>query len=557
MTKYTPNLGLPYPEAGDKIAKTTSPEDSIREDFQSLAVKADQEISLREASVIARVAKVEPLASVVAQAVQVTTSVDGYETATKQGNIRYPFRVPVNAQAVRVCVANRNDASETNYTGSDIRINQRIYIGEHKLEDGQMTGQFATPPTSANEGGTKVLNGGTPYVGEWTAVDLKPGREYLLSLSFANPPGDQLASGMGTNWIVAATGSVNQMNVEGLSKQLKSVFQVWIEVMVPAKTPTLAWVGDSTLVGRDSRAAVHDSPAWFHGMAHGVIPRLYGIAGSRITDWIGTPNGTKWTRLAHLGRCDAAVIQIGANDVFDFVNRPEDLVAEMKARLAALIPLVRQHVASRIYLATPKGRSTGPYSAEFYQALNEWCDYLRTLPHGAEGCYDLNAAVADPGNPNALNPVYVSDDNVHLLSGGNAALARAVPAIVALPVPPDPQPAGVTGATAWRPVVINPGFASQGSSSVPSVATDPSNPNRRDMRWGFANTGMSPNGEFTVGRVPAEDIPANSYYATLQTNLADVVGRGFIDRSNGDIKIQTGETLASWYMFDQTRWYVK
>lgn len=44
MTKYT-TRGLPWPEPLDKIAKTTSPEDGIREDFESLAKAADREIT--------------------------------------------------------------------------------------------------------------------------------------------------------------------------------------------------------------------------------------------------------------------------------------------------------------------------------------------------------------------------------------------------------------------------------------------------------------------------------------------------------------------------------
>lgn len=45
MTKYT-TRGLPWPEPLDKIAKTTSPEDSIREDFESLAKATDRELAI-------------------------------------------------------------------------------------------------------------------------------------------------------------------------------------------------------------------------------------------------------------------------------------------------------------------------------------------------------------------------------------------------------------------------------------------------------------------------------------------------------------------------------
>lgn len=58
MTKHT-DRGYPWPESGSKIAKTTSPEDSIREDFQSLAEAIDSDVTGVEGQLSQKIAEVE------------------------------------------------------------------------------------------------------------------------------------------------------------------------------------------------------------------------------------------------------------------------------------------------------------------------------------------------------------------------------------------------------------------------------------------------------------------------------------------------------------------
>lgn len=53
MTGFTPARSLPYPESSDKIAKTGSPEDSIREDLQSLASATERELLVEAAKSVA------------------------------------------------------------------------------------------------------------------------------------------------------------------------------------------------------------------------------------------------------------------------------------------------------------------------------------------------------------------------------------------------------------------------------------------------------------------------------------------------------------------------
>lgn len=61
MTGFTPARSLPYPESSDKIAKTGSPEDSIREDFQSLASATEREFLVEAEKATVLEASIETL----------------------------------------------------------------------------------------------------------------------------------------------------------------------------------------------------------------------------------------------------------------------------------------------------------------------------------------------------------------------------------------------------------------------------------------------------------------------------------------------------------------
>lgn len=61
MTGFTPARSLPYPESSDKIAKTGSPEDSIREDFQTLASATERELLVEAEKATVLEASIETL----------------------------------------------------------------------------------------------------------------------------------------------------------------------------------------------------------------------------------------------------------------------------------------------------------------------------------------------------------------------------------------------------------------------------------------------------------------------------------------------------------------
>lgn len=424
MTTYTTPYRLPRPEPLDKIAAA---QENLRIAIGDLADATNREVGHLEKRAEGAIAAAAPSP----QAVQLTTPVAGWHSGATQGNQRIPFRLPVPASRVRAHFANRNDADDTDYTNPDLRINQRCYIGEHKFENGEPTGQFVDTPVDASGTNLITMPDSQEYMGEWMDVDLEPNVEYLFSFSFANPTGTEIVQGMSTCWNSVPTGDVNKLDVEGLSKRLQTRLAVWLEVEVPANTPVLGWVGDSRLVGREATMVLHDSAAWVHGMANRVMPRLHASAGSRMTDLIATPSAPRWTRWADLGKCDAAIIQIGGNDIFDYDNRANQVHDVMSQRLAELVPLVREHVSDRIYYATLMPRNTKEWDPEFIDAWRAWNNYLKTLPHGAIGCIDFASAIAARDDDSRIAEYFVSDDTVHLLSGGYAAMASAIPGQIA------------------------------------------------------------------------------------------------------------------------------
>lgn len=432
MTSFTPVYNLPKPDPTDKIASAL---ESLRLAIGTLGDATERELGAAET----RSEAARALAAKRSVAVQLTTSVDGYLEESYAQNVRIPFRTSMNVPGgqtrVRVHIANYNDASDTAYVIPNLQLNRNIFIGKHKMNAGAMSGEFESAPQRITDfaTGNMPIPDGSEKATPWYPVTVLPNTEYLLSLSFFNPGSATYASGMSFTYRGTATGEVDKVGpVTGQTSTLKCPFTIWLEFEALADTPVLGWVGDSLLVGREARAALHDSPAWAHAVNNGVSPRIYGIAGSRMTGWNAAPNSLRWKRWAALGKCDAAIIQLGSNDVFDFVNQPENLMAEMKIRLAALVPLVRTNISDRAYYATIMPRNNGVWSAAFLSAWREWNDYLQTLPHGALGCFDFASAVADRQDPDKLAPHIVSADLVHLTSGGYALMANAVPGPVAI-----------------------------------------------------------------------------------------------------------------------------
>jgi hypothetical protein len=113
------------------------------------------------------------------------------------------------------------------------------------------------------------------------------------------------------------------------------------------------------------------------------------------------------------------IVMLGTNDILGAHQ------ATAPAVIAGLQELItRVHAQGlRIFggTITPSSRYTSA-GQQAVAAVNQW---IRTS--GAfDGVVDFNAAVAAPGNPTALNPVYDSGDHLHPNDTGYHAMANAV-----------------------------------------------------------------------------------------------------------------------------------
>lgn len=357
-----------------------------------------------------------------------TTSVDGYITNNAANNYRIPFKLPVTATRFRIHVANRNDASGAEYAVPNLRWNKRPVIGEHKLVDGQHTGQFATAPFAADLTYGFPLPNHEEFVGSWMETKLEAGKEYLFSFSYYNPDGGNITAGLSGSWVQAATGLTDALDVPGLTYQAKTPFIIWLELETPHDTKSVAFIGDSLMVGRDARAPLYDSPAMQKAHREGFLPRIQAIAGSRLKQWAGDESGPRWARYSALGRADSVVIELGSNDFFDLETYPSwdvaRIVDEMQRRLEQVVNIARRDIADEVYLTTILPRNNKEYPARSDEALALYNSWLQSLPFGAAGCFDWAGAVSDASRARLLRH-YVADDAVHLTTAGYSAVAAA------------------------------------------------------------------------------------------------------------------------------------
>lgn len=359
-------------------------------------------------------------------ALNLTTPVNGYYETSNAMNHRVPFKLPVRATRYRLHIAARNDANGIEVSDNELRINKQPVIGKHKIEAGQMTGQFSEKPFPAAPVHSIPLPNGNEYVGDWVNTPLEANTDYLFSFSYYNPNKVQIPSGMSGSFIQSATGQTNALDVPGVRYYMKTPFAIWLEIEVPYDTPTIGFIGDSLMVGRDSECPLYYSPAWHRARREKFLPRMHSIAGGRMKFINATPTDPFWTRFAALGKCDAVVIEIGSNDFYDQVNKAttEEILSELKPRLEQTVALARQHVSENIYFCTVLPRNNNNYPKKVIDALRQYNDWLHSLPFGALGCYDWAGTISDTTG-DRLTPRYLAQDLVHLNNAGYAAVSAA------------------------------------------------------------------------------------------------------------------------------------
>jgi len=162
-----------------------------------------------------------------------------------------------------------------------------------------------------------------------------------------------------------------------------------------------------------------------------------GIGGNRLlADGMGPSGLSRFERDAlRQSSVTHAIVLLGTNDIGRtlFANVPG---AEIKARdmptaeriTDGLEQLVKQARAKgvKVLLGTvPPFRNT-PYWNEANDAMREAVNRWIRGRQDIDGVVDFDAALRDPADPQALNPLFDSGDHLHPNKAGHAAMAAAI-----------------------------------------------------------------------------------------------------------------------------------
>lgn len=412
--------------------------------------------------------------------VQLTTPRKDMRWTAYARNYRLPFKIPTNATKYRIHIANYNDADDAVEPAPNLRITQPLYIGEHRIENGVMTGTFTENPRRANSNWSINLPDNEEWVSEWINRPLNAGVEYLFSYSVGNSDRARIASGGATSWFSTDYSDAGRAEPTGtLNKASNAPLSIWLEIEAPHGTEIVAWIGDSLSTAAMADHTVYQSPAWLKARREGHYPIMLAQIGNRM-EWVAAADDTpRFTRFADLGRANATIIQIGANDFYDLAassRTQAEIVAEMQARVAAVIALARKHFSDDIYLATVVPRNTHDFEERVHGALAEYNEWLQGLPHGAVGCYDWVGAVSTADRRYTMDHL-ISSDLVHLNTAGYTMLSAA-------PLFNRPAAGGVAGVSEDTALaLVQTGVTEAKSYTDKAIAAIPPAPVLPDTGW--------------------------------------------------------------------------
>lgn len=345
----------------------------------------------------------------------------GGTEAISNATVRWPLRYGVGAKRVRLHVRNWSFVYGTTYgpvafTGA--------WMGTASGANFTMTPIQVLKAFNAPSDGAE-------YVSPWFTYNLSANVDHLLSVGFTTAEGQTNMTSRGGCY--RSTNSADAGRASGFTgaASTTSPFDVWLEVEVATETPVLAGFGDSNTVGTGTALPVYDSWLSQYCRTARALPYFMAIHGSASSTW-SDPKAPMWNRHREQARPDAVVYFLGQNDLVNGVT-----VAEMRANLGRIMPIVRDKLAHDVYVATiTPGNMKAPAVNDVRKAYNAW---LKTLPLGVKDCYDFSAAVSDD---DATIRASDSADGLHFVATGHAKAAAKITERPATP----PMLTPVTGA---------------------------------------------------------------------------------------------------------------
>ena len=349
-------------------------------------------------------------------------------------------------------------------------LRQRVFptVGGDRVRV-RFSNLFGTVPLHVAEASAAIGTGGPAlspatlrplYFGGQRAVTIAPGTEawsdaapvavragQALAVSFyldeATPFGTAHHLPLSATWAVSGN-AVTRATLEGAVQPDWNHIVTGLDVAAAAPARVVVAFGDSITEGVNAFAPVRTrypdrlaerlrEPA----KAGATVAVLNaGISGNRLlSDWIG-PKGIDRFERDVLGQSGVthAIILIGINDIgFGALNGPagspvpvgDPVSAEqLAAGLQRLIDQARAKGVKVVLGTLLPIKGSGYWNADNEarrQALNRWIRGRQQVD-----VVDFDAAMRDPRDPQALNPLYDSGDHLHPGDAGYAAMASAI-----------------------------------------------------------------------------------------------------------------------------------
>lgn len=319
--------------------------------------------------------------------------------------------MPESARRVQLHLVNRNPRYAM--TPSASVALSAVAIGLHS-GGGASAAWTAVPGATGTTGDPSDVDSGAPeYTSGWIDVpETWRGQDIAVRYTWN---GATVQRCMGTGW------------TDGSKDNTPPLF-AWLELEIPSSVPVVAAFGDSLSSGTSSSRPVVDS--WIDQWArtNGAIPAHWSHSGDKASGWTSATT-SKWGMYGwDIAAPDAMIYLMGSNDLAE----GSITLAEMQARLASTVALIRAMITPNVYAGTLFPRTNQPAGSTFEivrRQVNGW------LPQSGlfRDVYAMAAAIS--ADDETILPAYDAD-GLHLNTAGYGAVAGAID--------PDPTAGGVT-----------------------------------------------------------------------------------------------------------------
>ena len=375
--------------------------------------------------------------------------VDFTEMAAAPGGANYssPAGNDLRGQTLRQKV-------ELSLDGERIRIRFSNRFGKTPLRIAAASAARGTGADAFSPATLRVLRFGgrtsltiAPGADAWSdGVDLpvQAGQTVVVSAFFDRAAPFSTVSMLepGTTWVTAGN-AVMAPKLKSPTPLVLNQIVTGLDVLTTKSVRTVVAFGDSITSGTAEAkfGAYPDMLATrlrdTQGAGNDIAVLNAGIGGNRLlADGMGPSGLSRFERDAlRQSSVTHAIVLLGTNDIGRtlFANVPG---AEIKARdmptaeriTDGLEQLVKQARAKgvKVLLGTvPPFRNT-PYWNEANDAMREAVNRWIRGRQDIDGVVDFDAALRDPADPQALNPLFDSGDHLHPNKAGHAAMAAAI-----------------------------------------------------------------------------------------------------------------------------------